>query len=220
MTSQISVGVITFCLKFGNEDFKTAWWLRKNDPDRRRGRACFLLYTAWGLFHTAFAAFIVMGPLVVGWSFGAAQKEKPPWLNDLGYQLALGYLTLCASFIFACLITYAAFAFASWNQHKLWLHKGVFRARKNNHWPPPKEPGIKTNKARGLISIGLILFFWALAVPVVLWIDNQKNEFDATGITILCILLGSVFLFGTGILMLARYFYRFLADSPQDCWGG
>src|SRR5947209_18895965 len=49
LTAQPAVGAVAVCLKFGWEDFRTALWLRRRDPDRRRGRACFWLYAGNGL---------------------------------------------------------------------------------------------------------------------------------------------------------------------------
>src|SRR5205823_1721793 len=44
LTTQPALGAVAVCLKFGWEDFRTARWLRRRDPNRRRGRACFWLY--------------------------------------------------------------------------------------------------------------------------------------------------------------------------------
>ena len=53
LTAQPALAVAAVCVKFGWEDFRTARWLRRSDPDRLRGRACFWLYVASGLWKTA-----------------------------------------------------------------------------------------------------------------------------------------------------------------------
>src|SRR4051812_3010858 len=53
VTNQPSFAALAMCLKFGWEDFRTAWWLKRPDPDRGRGRACAWLYLAGGLWQTA-----------------------------------------------------------------------------------------------------------------------------------------------------------------------
>src|SRR5262245_19924297 len=65
LTAQPALGAIAVCLKCGWEDFRTALWLQRRDPDRRRGSACFWLYAANGLCKTAAVAFI-MSMAVVG----------------------------------------------------------------------------------------------------------------------------------------------------------
>src|SRR5262249_54730089 len=56
LTTQPLLASFVICLKFGWEDFRTAFWLRRVDPCRPRAKACFALYIASGLWKTAIAA--------------------------------------------------------------------------------------------------------------------------------------------------------------------
>src|SRR5205807_7892047 len=64
LTAQPALGAVAVCLKFGWEDFRTARWLRRRDPERRRGRACFWLYAGNGLLKTAGVAFVMTFAMV------------------------------------------------------------------------------------------------------------------------------------------------------------
>ena len=60
LTAQPALGVAAVCIKFGWDDFRTAWWLRRRDPDWRRARACFWLYLASGLWKLAISASLMI----------------------------------------------------------------------------------------------------------------------------------------------------------------
>src|SRR5207302_5843758 len=50
---------MVMCLKLGWDDFRTAFWLRRRDPSRRRGRACFWLYLANGFWKVSAIGLVV-----------------------------------------------------------------------------------------------------------------------------------------------------------------
>src|SRR5690349_9796317 len=60
LTAQPGLGAAIACTKFGWDDFLTARWLRRRDPNRRRGRASFWLFVAAGLWKTAVTGVIVL----------------------------------------------------------------------------------------------------------------------------------------------------------------
>src|SRR5579883_2341719 len=111
LTTKPTLGAVAVCLKFGWEDFRTAIWLRRNDPRRLRGRACFWLYLASGLAKTAgvaglmsiaFVAISPKGPAAQGPRW-AAIMEMAAWtglatLTGLACAIvALGYATVVRS---------------------------------------------------------------------------------------------------------------------------
>src|SRR6478672_8194353 len=60
LTAQPGLGAAIACTKFGWDDFLTARWLRRRDPDRRRGKASFWLFVAAGLWKTAVTGVVVL----------------------------------------------------------------------------------------------------------------------------------------------------------------
>ena len=53
------VGVAVASLKFGWNDFLTALWLRRRDPDRDRSAVCFWFFVASGLWKITVVAFLL-----------------------------------------------------------------------------------------------------------------------------------------------------------------
>src|SRR5258707_11666988 len=60
MSAQPMLGVVAVCAKFGWNDFLTARWLSRLDPNRPRGHACFWLYFSSGLWKTAAAGLLML----------------------------------------------------------------------------------------------------------------------------------------------------------------
>src|SRR5437763_14614346 len=65
-TSQPGLAAAVTCAKFGWSDWRAGWWLRRVDPDERRGRTCFWFYLAYGLWKVAVMASLVLFVLLVG----------------------------------------------------------------------------------------------------------------------------------------------------------
>jgi hypothetical protein len=70
LTADPALTVALGCLKFGWDELATARWLRKNDPDRRRGRIASRFYAAWALWRVSgvavammMVAIFVLGPV-------------------------------------------------------------------------------------------------------------------------------------------------------------
>src|SRR5436305_6385075 len=64
-TTQPALGAAMLSLKFGWRDFRAALWLRRTDPDPGRGRACFWLYGANGLWKIALVSVVVFWMVAV-----------------------------------------------------------------------------------------------------------------------------------------------------------
>ena len=50
VTADPSLVVVVGCSKFGWAQLRAARWLRRNDPNTRRGKACRWFYVSWGLW--------------------------------------------------------------------------------------------------------------------------------------------------------------------------
>src|SRR5262245_45172807 len=71
--------------KFGCDDLLTAFWLRRGDPDLRRGRIAFWLYLTWGMIKLIVVAFTIM--MLVG-----LLHELVSWLRGVPAGPGLGQL--------------------------------------------------------------------------------------------------------------------------------
>src|SRR5258708_4158177 len=75
LTAQTMLSVVVACSKFGWNDFLTARWLRRVDPDAARGRTLAWLHIAFGLWKITGAAFL--GAIII-------VAATTPWLQRFG----------------------------------------------------------------------------------------------------------------------------------------
>jgi hypothetical protein len=209
LTTQPALGAATMCIKFGWEDFRTAWWLRRRDPKLVRGRACFWLYIANGLWKAAVVAFVmgyvltVVADQVPGQRRGRANAV----LGGIGLTLVFG-LTLSAVMALS----------AVWLAHRhglrLWLHSAVHRACWADDWPPPDTTPPRVNRMGCLLLTGLVLDL-AFLVLAVVWAFAVRDE-TAVFLAGCCALLAIPSLIQ---FFRACVFKGLWAEAPSDCWG-
>lgn len=188
-TARPSFGIAVACGKFGWNDFLTAHWLLRTDPERGRGRTCFWFYVASGLWKITIAAFLATGCLLI---LMVALNENPPnGLFGVGLTAVLG-VTLLA------IIPLIGVFHARSHAVRVWVDSSVHDSRRANEWPP--QPG-GMNTVMGLL-------FPALMVPIIV---GAVVTFPFG----LLAMLISVFGVGTSIWALLR---GVCAASPEECW--
>ena len=131
VTANPAVGVAVACLKFGWEDWLSALWLRRADPDPQRGRACFWMYGASGLWKSSIVAFLAMFamPLLAVFVANPRARALGPYLVGAALMALGGFGTfLIAGWI--------AIGVALRNRVKVWVGPEAHWARRRNHWPP------------------------------------------------------------------------------------
>jgi hypothetical protein len=223
LTTQPMVGAVAVCLKFGWEDFCAAIWLRRVDPRRLRGRACFWLYLASGLAKTAVVAgvmsfaFVAISPNLGNvqlWQRWAAVMEMAGWtclvmLTGLVCSmLALGYSSILARL----------------GGFRLWLSRDMHRARRRNHWPPYEENRVGSNRLAGLLFIILFAVFLPLYlgsviatfVALIKVIPAGPGDFLlilGTGVLVSLLVGGPIFL-----LRLKEKVKFWVATHPCEYW--
>ncbi len=190
LTAQPSFAVVVACARFGWNDFLTAHWLLRTDPEHGRGRTCFWFYVASGLWKVTVAAFVITGSILI---LMVVLNGKPPrGLIDAGLTAAVG-ITLMA------IIPLIGVLHARVFKVKVWIDSTIHVYRRHDIWPP-QATGI--NSTMGLL-------FPALLVPVTVTalVSIQWGIWS---------LLACVFLEGLYIWMLFR---GVTAHDPADCWG-
>lgn len=189
VTARPSFGIAVVCGKFGWNDFLTAHWLLRTDPDRNRGRTCFWFYVANGLWKVTVAAFIATGTLLI--LMVALNDNAPRGLVGVGITAAIG-ITLLA------VIPLIGVLHARGYGVRVWVDASVHASRLANHWPP---------QATGMNAI-MGLLFPSLMVPIVV---------TAVATFPLGIVPMLASLFGEGIFIW-WLFRGVCADSPAECW--
>jgi hypothetical protein len=211
MTAQPAVGVAVFCSRFGWDSFLTAVWLRRTDPHRERGRACFWFCLSFGVTRILIAAFVMM--MLVTWAVVSLQRAGPnqnvnpnPGLPSAFYGLA--FLLLVGTPVLA-LFAILGYAAARRGGIQVWVDESLSHARRNNVWPPECSSRLAIppqNQARlAWLATLAIMVFGLLFVPCLVVIAAGQA---AGAITL-----------AAESLMVPLFWRNVLARHPADCWG-
>ena len=218
LTAQPALGSVAVCLKFGWDDFLTALWLRRRDPHPYRGRTCFWLYLAGGLWNTAGVA----GIMLLAFAIVGAHRPKaaaPPGGDPLLESVIwTGMTTLVGLSCSALAFAYAA-VLAWRGGFKLWLNRGVHAARRRNAWPPAGVGGLAVNRAGFMV----IATLFVLGIPVILaaLLGVAFLTVGVAGMVWLpALFMPSIVAGGAvGLLYCVDVMKRhILAQHPQQCW--
>jgi hypothetical protein len=214
LTAQPGLSVPVLCAKFGWEDYRTARWLKRRDPDRRRGRMCYWFYVASSLWRMAVTATLLM--FAIAAVMGALERNRPAAPRAPGGHLLATLVVSSMGFGFSIVATYVAMGRALRYDQKIWLDPAVHQARKQDAWPPPFW---STNRASRLIMTAVIppvpVFFIGAILTMAARVNaNMPLSFIVAG-GVLAMVLGATL---TLVLrdFLAR---RIAAAAPWECWG-
>jgi hypothetical protein len=210
VTHNPALGAVAVCLKFGWEDFRAARWLRRTDPDRRRGAACSWLYFGWGRWKTAAVAFLMsVGFAVVGHRIWAAPGGVAALWAFLGT-----FLTTLVGLGLSTLATLRAVELAWRGGVRLWLGRPAHRARRGDHWPPtplcegyPNRLGYLLGTTVAVLLVGVSIFLVVL---------TAAGGLPALGLVTAAFLLASPLLL---LLLRDALQSRVGARTPAECWG-
>lgn len=229
ITAQPVVSVALVCAKYGWNDWLTAFWLRRTDPDRGSGKACFWLYLASGLLKTAMMATVMMFAFAMVTGIRRAHQPMPAG-QPPGPPAAfiMAFLTALMSFGLTFITSFRAFFLAWLHGVKLWLDPAVHRSRRKNLWPPRNPYAQGANKAGSILLTLLItgilpLLGWGL-FAMVLHREALMGAKAAGGnpaapmpmlVAVFTLILGGPVL----ILWLADILKRrLIANRPGECW--
>lgn len=221
VTHNPGMAAMAMCLKFGWEDFRTARWLNRTDPDRGRGRACSWLYIAAGLWQTAIIGVaMVFLTIALDQLIQVGQQGQGAVVDLL--SLLHGALTaIVVGFVLSTMATFIALRHARRYRVQPWLNGAVHIARRRDEWPPLY--GHRNRALRLLISAALVTCFFLLPVFLFLLaaVLNQLVRVQAlVGILATAVFFGCLILLATlAVLIRDLHRSRFFAQHPADCWG-
>lgn len=211
LTAQSGLGALVACAKFGWADVRTAFWLRRVDPDRRRGQTCFWCCLAFGLWKVAMMATTTM---IVFGLFNAILVclRRQPLGN--GNELTMFLGAMLAATIgggLSCVATHIALWSAWRNDVPIWMGRAPRRAWQERFWPPCHD-GI--NVAPFVIVTASAVTVWAfICVMFVFLLVCQPDKFWSTALVLFTFAMSALFV--SGLLVAAKRGY---ARSPQECW--
>ena len=215
LTAQPAIGVVLACGKFGWEDFLTARWLRRTDPNPGRARACRWFYIAAALWKISITATVAM--FLIVWVTVAIDPKADPSPQFMTLMLVAMF-----GFIFSSIVTYVGIVSAYRHGVKVWVEGSVHRDRRLAHWPPQS---CRSNRAGRLLLTALILPTITIVliafVSALSFAERQAKQAPAAGA--IPVVVGMLILIAPAFLILAlkSVFDRsIVATTPQECWGG
>jgi hypothetical protein len=210
-TAQPGLAAAITCAKFGWADFQAARWLRRVDPDRGRGQACFWYYLAFGLWKIAVLASSMMIALLF---LGSFLNARPAGFNrgEVSPVLRGVFVAAGVGFGLSFLTTYMALWTALRYRVKVWLGSAPYRARAERYWPPCCG---HTNAAPFVTVTTLILTLWGFLISLLI-LAAFGGRFH---VVVPALLLAAVLLAFPGFLLIFRVLdRRVFARAPHECW--
>jgi hypothetical protein len=202
-TARPALGVLVLSLKFGWEDFLTAYWLRRIDPDAGRGKTCFLAYTAHGLFRAGLVACFLTGILEISMFPRELQRPGKPLPNEVVTPIVVALVTTGSTLLLAGLVGGLTLFYAMRYQVKVWVHSSSLRrARQTSDWSAVLRVPRRKNVAQAIFTIGLFLVGFPIGFSI--W--------PLTGYFVACI-----FEIEQGLAMFLSIF-PLLFIVPLACW--
>jgi hypothetical protein len=214
----LSIFVASF--KFGWNDFANGFWMWRKDPNFRRGRTCFVFYTATGLWRITVTTFSVtlLGLMAYGFWTILNPQDRAANLNkgdDIVTGVSMMIVMLC--FVLSSVSTWLAIYMGLRNRVRIWIDSTVRHSRRNRVWPP--EPFGENQLSRAVTSS--LVFLSAILIGTA--ISVLANAADrAAPIADWLIGLPVVATIASGVILLAGRSWllrKLAATSPADCWG-
>ena len=231
LTTHPSVGVTVLCLKFGWSDFRTALWLRRRDPNRRRGAVCSWFYFSSGVWRVCVWSFALMFVAVFFAAAIVAIPQGGPGVPPNGFaqppiEIVTCMIVWLGSAGIASVLTVIAGLKAWRHQTKVWISGSIAESRQRNEWPP--RPVLRGRPAVNLMPLmrlptGILIWIVLFAFGLFLFVSifgafNVAPPARNGGVT--AIVGGILSYVGalTIVVLSSRIYQRLVALSPYECW--
>jgi len=211
LTAQPALGAMALCVKLGWDDFRTAVWLGRRDPSRKRGRTCCWLYLANGAWKVTITAGLACEVIL----FVALERQGGRWARQTEEVLLGSALTVGFGWLLSLLATLIAVWLAWRHGLKLWLHSAVHHAWHADCWPPHLHGGGRRNRLEWLLFpqclLGVVALSMLLLIGLIL-----TGDLVIVGIGCGVMLITSCVL---GNWQRESTFDNLKAKTPEQCWG-
>lgn len=219
LTANAALGAVVACAKFGWNDLLTARWLRRIDPNRRRGRVCFLVYVSSGLWKVAVAGTGLLFGLALVTAFTRAGPRQAVPNSVLNLSIGAG-LCMVFGFGLSAVTMLPALGLAWWRRLKLWLDPAVHRARKENVWPSFYPSGVRQNRIQYPVMTSLIWMHMFVCIGALVSLSGRAPFQRGNTPAPFLVFVAFVFLGPVSFLVFRDYLNkRLFAGTPAECWG-
>ena len=214
LTAQPILGAFVACLKFGWDEVITGFWLLKLDPFVGRGRACFFLYIAFGLWKIALysLAFLLGGAILIAVFTKPVNGQNN--LPAIQQAILMGTsLSMMIGFLMAIIFSLIGLLLALIYRVKIWLGEAPTLARRHKYWPPFQG---NKNRAPAVLatSISLLMAFLSFLLGGIFLSRFFNNENVRVGV-VTCL---PCFMGVPSFFLILNLSPRFFAATPLDCW--
>lgn len=193
ITDDTGLGVAVACTKFSFGDIRVAFWLRRSDPDRLRGRTCFWFFLAAGLLRTLVGMFLVSMVLVL---LNLVVRQVP---GPMAAAFNVMFRSTSIAIIAVALSGWTAILYALRDGVKVWIDSTFCEALRNQCGPPS---AFSCNRAACIAGAA----FWS---PVLIAFFSLPAPFDLA-LAALAIVVYPLFI--------AIVLRRICARMPFECW--
>jgi len=203
-TAHPVLGVVIFCVKFGFNDWRTAAWLCRMDPNGTRSRTIWWFLLGSGFLKIFMVSVFVYPLLALLWGI----LINPP---D-GIEFVVSVLVGMLGILFSLVVTHTGAVLAARRGVKVWLNRQLHEHRDRNIWPPNLSP---PNQLKSIIDGSSMPAIGGFVVGVafaIVGIMNGALPAAATGALIFVV--SAVILLSHAILL-----KRIVARTPSECWG-
>lgn len=203
MTAHPAIGVVVFCLKFGLNDWRTAAWLCRVDPQPRRSHSIW-----WFLVGSGFLKIFLMSsiafPVLAGiWRAITNQRVK----GEVLVAMTIGLGGMLLSF----LVNHVGLYFASRRRVRIWLNGQLHQHRDGNVWPVRMTgPNRLRDVLNGSALPAILAFILGNLCLLIFGVRQAIRPAITSGIVAL---VASLILLGHGLSV-----KRVVARSPDECW--
>lgn len=214
LTADEALASVVACGKFGWNDWLTARWLRKSDPDLRRGSACSWFYLASAAWKLAVAATAGMF-LLAGLEANANAGQAP------GREFTLVAIEAIVGFAVAALLSSIACVVGWRSGRRAWVDSTLHASRRQNAWPPVAQG--KQNRVPALLTSAILAWLTPLGIAGLIALlppMNPQRPAPPGGeswfaLAVVGGMIGSAF----AVLAFREFLLqRVSAQSPRECW--
>lgn len=204
LTAHWSVGVTVFCLKFGLNDWRTAAWLCRVDPQPRRSHTIW-----WFLVGSGFLKIFLMSsiafPVLAGW-WAAMTRQRV--LHEVQVAMTIGIGGMFFSFV----VNHIGLYLASRRRVRVWLNGHLHRFREANVWPVLLS---RPNRLRDLLNGSALPAILAFTIGIIfLIVFGVRNMIRPAMTSAAVVVISSLILLGHAISV-----RRIVARTSEECWG-
>lgn len=213
LTTSATLTVLLLCGKFGWNDLRTALWLRRKDPDVRRGRVCAVFYMASALWKVSLTAVAAMFTVVfLAMFIGLPRGDAPPEF------VAAALLAAIAPSI-SSVVTWLGVALARRYSIKVWIEPAIHRARRERVWPPHEF--CRANQAGYLLIAAILCPAAPLAVlsmaAACIFLEGARHNLMVLP-TLLAVFAVETLMAVLALSLKERVARAVVAMLPEDCW--